>query len=242
MISAKVSSYCADFDKEDQQILKPGRDGDNAPRFYFSFIALLFFSKFQKMINKGLLFIPDISGFTDFVSNMEVMHSRHIIRELLELIIDSNELSLEVSEVEGDAVLFFKFGTSPELSSIYSQVEKMFNSFHNHLNTYEENRTCHCKACISAIHLSLKVITHYGEFTRFQVKHFNKLFGKDVIIAHQLLKNDISHSEYWLITNNMLDDLSPGAFANSIQWHNGIKQTEQGEIFFRYAPLSQLIR
>lgn len=193
------------------------------------------------MDDKGLLFIPDISGFTNFVSNMELQHSRHIISELLELIIDSNQLSLEVSEVEGDAILFYKFGEPPELSSIYSQVEKMFKDFHNHLAIYEENRTCHCKACISAINLSLKVISHYGEFTRFQVKHFNQLFGKDVIIAHQLLKNDITHSEYLLITNNLLGDQPPGAFADPIKWHNGVKHTEQGEILFHYTPLSQLI-
>jgi hypothetical protein len=35
-------------------------------------------------------------------------------------------MGLEVSEIEGDAVLFYKFGDSPELSLIYEQVEKMF--------------------------------------------------------------------------------------------------------------------
>ena len=36
------------------------------------------------MKNKGLLFIPDISGFTRFVSETEIEHSRLIIQELLE--------------------------------------------------------------------------------------------------------------------------------------------------------------
>jgi hypothetical protein len=192
------------------------------------------------MNDKGLLFIPDISGFTDFVSTMEISHSRHIIQELLELIIDSNELSLEVSEVEGDAVLFYKFGELPELSLIYDQVTRMFQSFHRHLTIYEQNRTCHCLACISAINLSLKVITHYGEFTMFQVKHFNQLFGKDVIVAHQLLKNDIDHSEYWLITNGMHKGYPSATFANPVQWHNGAKQTDRGEIPFLYTKLHQV--
>src|SRR5260221_14188752 len=138
------------------------------------------------MDNKGLLFIPDISGFTEFVSNMEVIHSRHIIQELMELLMDSNQLGLEVSEIEGDAILFYKSGTSPELGTIYTQVENMFYAFHNHLKIYEERRTCHCKACISAVNLSLKVITHYGEFVGYNVKNFYKLIGKDVIVAHQL--------------------------------------------------------
>ena len=60
------------------------------------------------MDNKGSLFIPDISVFTNFVTNTEIEHSRHIIQELLEILIDSNQLGLEISEVEGDAILFLQ--------------------------------------------------------------------------------------------------------------------------------------
>ena len=35
------------------------------------------------MDNNGLLFIPDISGFTKFVNEIEIEHSRYIIGELL---------------------------------------------------------------------------------------------------------------------------------------------------------------
>jgi len=30
---------------------------------------------------QALLFMPDISGFTQFVSETEVMHSRHIVQD-----------------------------------------------------------------------------------------------------------------------------------------------------------------
>ena len=55
------------------------------------------------MENKGLLFIPDISGFTQFVNETEIDHSRLIIQELLEILINANEIGLEISEIEGDA-------------------------------------------------------------------------------------------------------------------------------------------
>jgi hypothetical protein len=58
------------------------------------------------MENKGLLFIPDISGFTRFVNETEIGHSRLIIQELLEILINANEVGLEVSEIEGDAILY----------------------------------------------------------------------------------------------------------------------------------------
>ena len=34
---------------------------------------------------ESLLYIPDISGFTEFVHQTEIEHSRHIVSELLEL-------------------------------------------------------------------------------------------------------------------------------------------------------------
>ena len=193
------------------------------------------------MENKGLLFIPDISGFTQFVTNVEIEHSQHIIRELLEILIDSNQLGLEISEVEGDAILFYKFGSSPDLDAIYKQVEKMFCAFHRHLQAYESRRFCQCKACVTAIDLSLKVITHYGEFTGYNVKNFNKLIGKDVIVAHQLLKNDIEQHEYWLVTNDLVQD-EPSGFTQWMEWNSSAKRTENGEIPFHYTQLSQLKR
>ena len=163
------------------------------------------------MENKGLLFIPDISGFTKFVSQAEIDHSRIIIKELLELLVNANQLGLEVSEIEGDAILFYKFGELPNLSEIYKQVEKMFYAFHKHIQAYYNCKYCQCTACMSVKELSLKVITHYGEFTGYNVKNFNKLIGKDVIIAHQLLKNDIEQHEYWLVTSSLAGQSNPPA-------------------------------
>jgi hypothetical protein len=191
------------------------------------------------MENKGLLFIPDISGFTKFINETEIDHSRLIIQELLELLINANQVGLQVSEIEGDAILFYKFGEVPALDELYGQVEKMFCDFHRSLIAYEYRRFCNCKACTSAINLTLKVITHYGEFTSYKVKNFQKLIGKDIIVAHQLLKNDIEQHEYWLITDNLLQSEPPG-FAKWMQWNSSAKKTDNGEIAFRYTQLSEL--
>jgi hypothetical protein len=192
------------------------------------------------MENKGLLFIPDISGFTKFVNETEIDHSRLIIQELLEILINANQIGLEVSEIEGDAILFYKFGQSPNLEELYKQVEKMFCEFHRSLSAYEVRRFCQCKACMSAIDLTLKVITHYGEFTGYNVKQFSKLIGKDIIVAHQLLKNDIELHEYWLITKSLLQNNSPADYTKWMKWNSSAKQTENGEIPFHYTQLSQL--
>lgn len=166
------------------------------------------------METRGLIFIPDISGFTWFVNESEIEHSRFIIQELLETLINANESGLEISEIEGDAILFYKYGEPLELQKLYKQVEKMFCAFHRNLATYEHRRLCQCQACVSAINLTLKVITHYGEFTSYTVKNFNKLIGKDIIVAHQLLKNEIEQHEYWLVTKNFYRINHPMALLN----------------------------
>lgn len=192
------------------------------------------------METKGLIFIPDISGFTRFVSNIEIEHSRNIIQELLEALVASNEIGLSISEIEGDAILFYKFGDIPDLGQLYRQVEKMFVDFHRVLAGYEITRYCQCKACNAAINLSLKVITHYGEFTGYNVANFNKLIGKDIIVAHQLLKNNIPQHEYWLVTKDLLTDDAPSSYAEWMQWNMDTKETENGSIPFLYTQLDVL--
>ena len=150
-----------------------------------------------------LLFIPDISGFTQFVNTTEISHSQHIIEELLEVIIDANMLGLEVSEVEGDAILFYRNGAAPSSKELLLQVRQMYTAFHAHLKKYESRRICQCGACSTANDLTLKFVTHFGETTKNQVKQFTKLFGADVIIAHRLLKNDVPEDEYLLVTDSL---------------------------------------
>jgi hypothetical protein len=190
------------------------------------------------MENRGLLFIPDISGFSRFVNDVEIEHSRFIIQQLLEVLIKANDTGLDISEIEGDAILFYKFGEPVELSTLYKQVEKMFCSFHQYLIAYDNRKICQCKACISAVDLTLKVVTHYGEFTPLSVRQFNKLIGKDVIVAHQLLKNDIPQHEYWLVTKHL--NRQPAELTQWMRWNTSAKETESGLVNFSYTHLASL--
>jgi hypothetical protein len=104
---------------------------------------------------------------------------------------------------------------------------------------YDQHRYCQCRACSSAVNLTLKIITHYGEFTSYRVKDFTKLIGKDVIVAHQLLKNEIEQHEYWLVTSS-LQPSSPGSLADWMKWNISTKLTESGEIPFHYTQLTEL--
>jgi Protein of unknown function (DUF2652) len=192
------------------------------------------------MDNTGLIFIPDISGFTKFVNETEIEHSRFIIEELLETIINSNQLDLSISEIEGDAVLFYKFGDPPSVQQLVHQVEKMFCEFHKQILNYERRRLCQCLACKNAADLSLKVVIHYGEFSSYKVKEFSKLLGRDIIVAHQLLKNDIDLHEYILVTDRIPAKEELREMPSWVNWNTGKKITDAGEVPFNYSLLTPL--
>lgn len=155
-----------------------------------------------KASSKSVIFIPDISGFSKFVNDIEILHGREITAELLEEIISSDELDLEISEVEGDAVLFYKMGEPIPIYEIYNQAVKTLHKFHQKKDEVQQKKICKCNACKSVKNLSLKFIVHFDNVELINIKQFKKLYGKGVILAHRLLKNNLEEKEYILFTDN----------------------------------------
>lgn len=186
------------------------------------------------MQNPTLIFIPDISGFTEFVNQTAIEHSQHIISELLEIIIDANNIGLSISEIEGDAVLFYKNDTIPDLKDILAQSKEMFLRFHSYLNEIERTNVCQCGACRTASGLTLKFITHLGDTKEVIVKNFKKLIGSDLILAHRLLKNNIVSSEYLLITDKYLDNSK----ANASQLESWVKIESAIDVIDKFGTVS----
>ena len=87
----------------------------------------------------SLLFIPDISGYTKFVQNTEVEHAEHVIAEILEVLIAANTQEMELVEIEGDALFFYK-KSLPSKEKLLAQVETMFTAFHSHLKMLKKNQ------------------------------------------------------------------------------------------------------
>jgi len=196
----------------------------------------------NKAAKPMLIFIPDISGFSKFVANTDIAHSQHIIEELLEILIDSNQMGLEVSEIEGDAVLFYKITPSTSIESILSQIELMYLNFHAHLKRYELTRICQCGACSTANGLRIKFVVTHGEVGFNKIKDHTKLFGKEVIVAHRLLKNEIEQDEYALITNSVIEqNLNSNKAGNWINTKLGTETYDVGTIGYEYKELDYLL-
>ncbi len=181
-----------------------------------------------------LLFIPDISGFTRFVNDTEITHSRHIIEELLEILIDADEIGLTVSEIEGDAILFYRDGQAPTAAALLAQVQRMYVNFHAHLKKYEAYRICQCGACSTASDLTIKFIVHYGDVGTSHVREHSKLFGKDVIVAHRLMKNEVPHREYVLLTHQLVTACSNWVAVKQAAWAD----PEEGEETYDFGSIN----
>ena len=147
----------------------------------------------------GMIMIPDISGFTDFVIKSNMFVGKYITESLLKSVMDSNILCLEISEIEGDAILFYKYHNLPTFEETLMQIEQMYNDF---------QKECKRLALQLAIEipLSLKIIVHYGEFTKYKIGKFEKLYGAPVVEAHKMLKNHIAeYPPYALFSNAFLE-------------------------------------
>lgn len=153
---------------------------------------------FLEMSKEGCILIPDITGFTKFVSSTDVITGRNITYELLATIVEANNLELKISEVEGDAILFYKYGTPPSVRELLKQFERMQAAFDNKVR--EINRRFDFQ-----LELSLKMIAHYGSIAEYNIGGFAKLYGESIIIAHRLLKNSIPVHCYALFTSDLMN-------------------------------------
>ena len=78
----------------------------------------------------AMILIPDISGFTEFMTTTELAHSTHALDYLIDAMVEAVGQEYEVSEIEGDAVLLIKKGEAPSKKEILDTCIKIFNAFH----------------------------------------------------------------------------------------------------------------
>lgn len=192
-------------------------------------------------MDKATILIPDISGFTEFLSHTEIEHSTHIINELLEIIIKENSLDFFLSEIEGDAVLFYKKGDSPSTMALIEQCLCMFEAFHYQLKVIARDTVCQCGACQMTHNLNLKFIIHSGEIFEYKINRFIKASGIDMIIAHRLLKNQVPGDEYILLSKGVEDQAGSIESSRDLKWNTAADQYASiGQINYKYTSLRQI--
>lgn len=190
----------------------------------------------------AVILIPDISGFTKYVVNSDPEHSQDKIAQLLETILDNNILNFEVSEIEGDAILFYSLRFPNSGSEITEQCRLMFSEFHKKIMELRSDG-CNCSSCKMLDVLSLKFIVHYGILGSIMVKNYCKLFGRDLIIAHRLLKNNVNSKEYILFTESFTKHFNYNnaiTSDNTTAHQHSIQIQDVGKVNFSYLDLLEL--
>jgi uncharacterized protein DUF2652 len=152
-------------------------------------------------LQEGALVLADISGYSKFIAQTEVEHSWSILHELLDTMVRALEGRMDVSQVEGDAILFISGLTTAE---VVASAEQTFVAFHRRLRDMRAVTTCPCGACANIGILKLKFVVHHGRFSRQRLGSVEQLHGTDVIVAHRLLKNKVPSKEYLLVTDAVL--------------------------------------
>jgi hypothetical protein len=159
---------------------------------------------------KATILIPDISGFTEFMTTTELTHSSLAINMLLDAIVTAVGDAFEVSEIEGDAVLLIRKDPPPSHQEILDICFKIFNAFHLQRKWMKQLTVCPCKACDNLVNLTLKFIVHHGPLAEIRVGRFIKHSGPEMIVAHRLLKNSIDNNEYLLMTEKVMPSVVTG--------------------------------
>jgi uncharacterized protein YndB with AHSA1/START domain len=185
-------------------------------------------------LQEGALVLADISGYSSFVAQTEVDHSWSILHELLDTIVRSLAGRMDVSQVEGDAILFIS-GLST--TDVINALEGTFVSFHRRLRDMQAVTTCPCSACANIGILKLKFVVHHGKFSRQRLGSVEQLHGTDVIVAHRLLKNKVPSKEYLLVTDAVLERL-PAEMRSRFTPHT--EEFDLGEISGGYEEIAYL--
>jgi len=163
------------------------------------------------------LLLADISGYTGFMSGVELAHgvdfsggipaAYGVLGALLDTIIEGLEPGFTLVKLEGDAV--FAAAPAPSLDGQGDRVVELIGATYR---AFVESRTRAipasdhvCTACPAVAHLDLKVVLHRGHAVRQSVGSGSDLLGPAVTVAHRLLKNTvrerIGHRPYLFVTD-----------------------------------------
>ena len=138
------------------------------------------------------LAIADISGYTGYLAGVELDHAQDILADLVTTVVGSLRPMLRLAKLEGDAAFAYVVTPTVEGSTLQETIEGTYFAFRKRLRDIASASRCECNACIRIPDLDLKVVVHHGPVIRQRIAGREELLGRDVILVHRLLKNDVA--------------------------------------------------
>ncbi|TAK12119.1 MAG: DUF2652 domain-containing protein [Anaerolineae bacterium] len=155
----------------------------------------------------GALLMADISGYTRFsrMHATSLLHAEEIISELLEAVIAAAEFPLQVSQLEGDAVLLTAVAQPGREAQVCMDVAQQVNALFQSFNAQEQaliacDAGCACDACNTIGGLRLKAALHFGKFSRQEIGSLQQITGESVEILRALIKSPANADEFAVLT------------------------------------------
>lgn len=191
----------------------------------------------------ALLIIPDISGFTNFMSGTKLKYAAQVIASLLEKLMHLNMMGLKVNEIEGDAIIFYRLGATSSPKTIIDQCQLFFNGFNEEIEKLYLKMKENGEEDSTLLSLGLKVVVNYGVISLTPIGKKISLLGEPVVTAHKLLKNSIEDDQYVLFSDKYLEACVGQTDASEIP-NNLISGSDfyedLGDISYSYLSLSKM--
>jgi hypothetical protein len=163
-------------------------------------------------VQKGIIMIADISGYTTFLSESELEHANSVLQTLLDVLVENTRIPLVISRLQGDAVVSYAPDGSFLLgASVLEMVETCYIAYRRAIELMVINTSCTCNACKNMPKLDLKFFIHHGKFALQPLPAYTELVGFDVNVIHRLVKNHIkertSYQAYAMFTRAAIEAL-----------------------------------
>lgn len=163
--------------------------------------------------------IADISGYTEYLSSVEIDHAQDILADLISTVVTSLRPTFRLAKLEGDAAFCFAPTDKVDGSLLLDTIERCYFGFRRRRRDVRQATSCDCNACLRIPDLNLKFVAHHGLAIRQKVAGREELLGSDVILVHRLLKNSVIEllgvSAYALLSDPLVQlmGIDPGPLA-----------------------------
>ncbi len=136
--------------------------------------------------------IADISGYTSFLAGVELDHAQDIIADFMDTVVKSLRPPFRLPKFEGDAAFVYALTEKVDGALLQDVIESAYFSFRRRMRDVKQASVCECKACVAMGDLDLKFVVHHGQMVKQKIGGREELAGRDVILVHRLLKNQVS--------------------------------------------------
>lgn len=167
--------------------------------------------------------IADISGYTHFLSGVELDHAQDIIADIMDTLVRALRPPFRLAKFEGDAAFVYALADKVDGPLLQDSIEQAYFAFRKRLRSIKQASSCECQACSRMQSLDVKFVIHHGEFIRQKMSGREELVGRDVILVHRLLKNEVGKTfgphAYALYSDACLRAMGIDPAAQGLQEH-----------------------